>query len=708
MAGESPERSEQRMSSGETPEGGPVVPSGRRAGTAVDPRGAFGRSGTEPSAEDGTGADDGEPADDPAADAAPAAGGTAEAEPTGPQAEAPTEPTEPATAAEPTVATDGPEAAGPEPEAADGAEEATEADAPPPVDPPTAVIRTPAAPEDAADAADEVADARPDTARSEGGDAEDDASGPDAEPGAPAADPPTTAFRAVAPAPAADPEPAPEAKPKPKTQPDADPEPDAGPEPEPEPEPGAKPGAGGADGTASRYVPLRDDARDAATAEAPEPERTRQQPLPPVPGQRAVDLLAELTNRPAPPPTPLRTFVRRVKIWTPLVALLAIVLVTAQLLRPLPEPALELTATDAYTFEGERPEIAWPTEGQAALDVEGLGSFGTHGEQKPVPIASVAKTMTAYVLLTEHPMEAGEAGASIPVDATAEKEAGYSEQGESTVGVEAGETITQEEALNALMIASANNVARLVARWDAGSEKAFVEKMNAAAQDLGMKNTTYTDPSGLLKETVSTAEDQVKLGRAVMEMEVFRDVVAKPAYTDRNGKEHANWNRLVPLYGTVGIKTGTTTAAGGNLLFAAYADVGGTRQLIIGAVLGQHRPPIIDSVLAAGKDLILSAQKALTAETVVREGDVVGVVDDGLGGRTRLVATEDVEAVGWPGLTVRLELAEGADGVPGEADAGTEVGVLTVGDGPGQVKVPVALAEPLSEPGAGAKLTRVL
>ncbi|MBB1243466.1 D-alanyl-D-alanine carboxypeptidase [Streptomyces durbertensis] len=468
----------------------------------------------------------------------------------------------------------------------------------------------------------------------------------------------------------------------------------------------------------SEFVPLRssDDPPSAPAARptppppgppVPEADATRQQPLPPVPGQRAIDLLAELTNKPAPPETPLRTLVRRVKIWTPLVLLLVLVFVSVQLLRPLPAPALELTASPTHVFDGGKPAIAWPDSGQAALGVEGLGSFGTSGEQKPVPIASVAKTMTAYLLLRDHPMKEGEDGKKIPVDKKAEDDAGLSAQGESTVDVKEGETLTQREALNAIMIASANNVARLVARWDSGSEEKFVEKMNATADELGMKNTTYTDPSGLLKETVSTAEDQVKLGRAAMKLPAFRESVRLPSYVDRNGKKQDNWNRLVPLFGTIGIKTGTTTAAGGNLLFAAEKEIGGTKQLIIGAVLSQHRPPIIDSVLAAAKELILSAQEALESETVIKKGTVVGVVDDGLGGRTDVVVTEDVEAVGWSGLKVRLALSEGRDGVPGEAPKGTKVGTLTVGAGQGQVKVPVALDGELVEPGSGARLARV-
>src|SRR5690606_39889165 len=105
-----------------------------------------------------------------------------------------------------------------------------------------------------------------------------------------------------------------------------------------------------------------------------EPERTTQQPLPPKP---PLDLLAELTNTPPPPETPLRTAVRRVKIWTPLVLLLVIIFAVVQNMRPLPEPTLDLTAEDRFTFEGGKVDIPWPADGQAALDVQGIGSFGS-------------------------------------------------------------------------------------------------------------------------------------------------------------------------------------------------------------------------------------------------------------------------------------------------------------------------------------------
>ncbi|GLW51151.1 D-alanyl-D-alanine carboxypeptidase [Streptomyces sp. NBRC 14336] len=476
---------------------------------------------------------------------------------------------------------------------------------------------------------------------------------------------------------------------------------EAAPEARPAARPTTGPGTGPGTAPAARPAPAPE-----VTTAVPQvgPERTAQQPLPPKP---PLDLLAELTNTPPPPETPVRTLVRRVKIWTPLVLLLAIVFAVVQSMRPLPEPTLDLTAQESFTFEGDKVDIPWPSAGQAALDVQGIGSFGSSGEQKPVPIASVAKVMTAYVILRDHPLKSGEAGPKIEIDQAAEDQSDAGQ--ESTVDVFAGDSITEREALQSILIASANNVARLLARWDAGSEEAFVKKMNAAAKDLGMSDTTYTDPSGLNDSTVSTAVDQVKLAKAAMEMPAFREVAAMMSYDDYKGKNHGNWNQLVGKNNVVGIKTGTTTSALGNLVFAAKQEVGGETRTIIGAVVRQPDTGqgILAAALDSGDQLIRAAQGALESVTVLKKGDVVGYVDDGLGGRTPVVATKDVKAAGWSGLKVELDFA--ADEVPHEAKAGTKVGTLTVGDGgtAGAVKVPVALQTDLVEPGFTDKLIRL-
>ncbi|MEW2271761.1 D-alanyl-D-alanine carboxypeptidase [Streptomyces griseofuscus] len=463
----------------------------------------------------------------------------------------------------------------------------------------------------------------------------------------------------------------------------------------------------------SKFVALKDDVRHKpAAAPADEttavpqigPERTTQQPLPPKP---PLDLLAELTNTPPPPETPVRTALRRVKIWTPLVLLLVIIFAVVQTLRPLPSPTLALTAKDSYTFDGGRVNLPWPSEGQGWMDGDGIGTMGNFGTQTPVAIGSVAKTMTAYIILRDHPLKPGQEGPKIKVDATAEKEGGYNKSGESTLNtVHAGDSLTQKQALSAVMIPSANNIARLLARWDAGSEAAFVQKMNATAKQLGMTGTTYTDPSGLKETTVSTAHDQVKLGRAVVKIPALVAITSAASWTDPTGQNWPNYNSLPYWIGAIGIKTGTTTAAGGNLLFAARKKVGGQTVTVVGAILGQHKPSILDTVNEVSKTALLGAEHALTSAKILKKGDVVGYVDDQLGGQTPIVVTQDVTAVGWSGLKVKLSFAAGT--VPHTAKAGTQVGTLTVGDGStAGVKVPVALQQDLAEPGFGAKLTRI-
>ncbi|MHB9861008.1 D-alanyl-D-alanine carboxypeptidase family protein [Streptomyces sp. YIM S03343] len=436
----------------------------------------------------------------------------------------------------------------------------------------------------------------------------------------------------------------------------------------------------------------------------PPAERTTQQPLPPKP---PLDLLAELTNTPPPPPSPLRTLLRRVKIWTPLVLLLAVAFAIVQAVRPLPTPSLALTADDSYTFDGAKVSLPWPNEGQGWMDVDGIGTMSSFGKTTPVAIGSVAKAMTAYIVLKDHPMKSGANGPAITVDAKAEKEGGYDKDGESTLNtVKTGDKLTEKDALSAIMIPSANNIARLLARWDAGSEAAFVKKMNATAKELGMTNTTYTDPSGLIETTVSTAEDQVKLGNALVKIPALTDITKLPSWKDPSGQVWQNYNRLVPYNGAIGIKTGTTTKAGGNLLFAATKEVGGETVTVVGAILGQHTAPIIDTVNNVSKTAMLGAQSKLTSAKILKKGDVVGYVDDQLGTHTPVVVTKDVTAVGWAGLKVKLSFD--AEDLPHSAKAGTKVGTLTVGDGDsGAVKVPVALQNDLTEPGFGAKLTRV-
>ncbi|MGA4844981.1 hypothetical protein ACOBQB_01315 [Streptomyces sp. G5(2025)] len=112
-------------------------------------------------------------------------------------------------------------------------------------------------------------------------------------------------------------------------------------------------------------------------------------------------------------------------------------------------------------------DLPWPKEGQAAVAVEKVGVLGAEGTSRPVPIASVTKVMTAYVVLKGHPLDAGEDGPLIKVDERAAAEAHSSS--ESTAPLDAGRRLSQRKLLELMLLPSANNVARLLARRDAGS-----------------------------------------------------------------------------------------------------------------------------------------------------------------------------------------------------------------------------------------------
>jgi D-alanyl-D-alanine carboxypeptidase (penicillin-binding protein 5/6) len=264
---------------------------------------------------------------------------------------------------------------------------------------------------------------------------------------------------------------------------------------------------------------------------------------------------------------------------------------------------------------GKALPVAWPGEGEAAVAVEGLGSLGAAGSGKPVPIASLAKVMTAYLVLRDEPLEPGEEGFEIQIGpADVEDLQRRLVLNQSVVTVEVGEELSERQALEALLLPSANNVAALLAVHEAGSVEAFVAEMNEAADELGMGRTHYTDPSGFEDTTVSTAADQLRLARAAMADPTFAQIVAMPAAVLPVVGEVANFNELVGQEGFIGIKTGSDQAAGGCLLFAKRVQGNGRVLTMLGAVLGQREGDLIPAALASARSLAASVTTAVRSQ----------------------------------------------------------------------------------------------
>jgi D-alanyl-D-alanine carboxypeptidase (penicillin-binding protein 5/6) len=237
--------------------------------------------------------------------------------------------------------------------------------------------------------------------------------------------------------------------------------------------------------------------------------------------------------------------------------------------------------------------------------VLGNGEPAVSPDEQPVPIASVAKVMTAYIVLKHFPLHAGESGPRFVVGQSdvADTETRRGED-QSVVDVRAGEQLTERDALMAILLPSANNIAVLVARQVDGSVASFVAEMNRTAQALGMSHTTYTDPSGFDTGTVSTALDQLRLAQAVAGDKTLAAMMATPSYPVPVAGEVYNTDTLLGRDGFVGMKTGSDDAAGGCFMFRSERHTASGDVTLIGVVLGQQGDSLIAAGLNAAEQLV--------------------------------------------------------------------------------------------------------
>jgi serine-type D-Ala-D-Ala carboxypeptidase (penicillin-binding protein 5/6) len=426
-------------------------------------------------------------------------------------------------------------------------------------------------------------------------------------------------------------------------------------------------------------------------------------------GRRKIEPKAVVPTRTTTTTTPakprrLRKYVLR-SLWVLLVVAVGVG-AGFQWSRPIPAAAFHPAGLTSIRLPGTSPSLPWPTTGSAALSMEGVGSLGSVGGDKPVPIASITKVMTAYVVLKDHPLAAGAAGPAIPVDAAtlAAYQDGLATQ-QSVVKVVAGESLTEQEALEGLLIPSGNDLATLLADWDDGSSTAFVTKMNSAAQSLGLSSTHFTDVSGLDPGSMSTATDLIRLGEAAMALPAFSQIVGLGEATLPVAGLVYNFDYALGRQGIVGIKTGTDAAAGGCFLFEAQSTVDGQKVTLVGAVLGQRTSSPITAVLDAAEDLSQAAFAAMTTLRIVPQGQLLGRMVAQWGPSVAVSAAHAPTIVGWPGLMVPAQIR--LDSLPSVVDTDTRLGVLKVDLDGNDVDIPLRAAGPLRGPSAMWRLTRL-
>lgn len=390
------------------------------------------------------------------------------------------------------------------------------------------------------------------------------------------------------------------------------------------------------------------------------------------------------------------------------IAIIVIGVPVVQLVRPIPQAAADVAAPLPRVIQGEKPVIQWPAQGEAALEAVGVGSFGSYGPQVPVPIASVTKVMTAYLVLQKHPLQLGQQGPALTVTPADVKV--YEEdkaQGQSVVKVAAGEQVSEYQALEGLLLPSGNNMGTLLAKWCDGSVQAFVNDMNATAKKLGMTETHYADPTGYSPASQSDAVDQMKLFALAMQNPVFRQIVGEAQAVLPVAGLVYNVDSVVGHGTIIGGKTGSTLEAGGCFVFAAHKVLGSREVLIVGAVLGQKGPQPLAEALGAAVTMSQDAQKALRPVQLISAGQAVGTLEAPWAKPVSLVATQPVQVIGWGGLSVEQSYRAETLNPKKPVQPNEVVGELQVQVGAQSVRVPIAAASALPAPTLSWRLKRL-
>ena len=227
-------------------------------------------------------------------------------------------------------------------------------------------------------------------------------------------------------------------------------------------------------------------------------------------------------------------------------------------------------------------------EGGALVNGASGAVMWSRGMNTERPIGSITKVMTAIVVL-----RAGDLHRRIEVPkGVIPYDRKYDA---SNAGLRPGDYLTTRELLEAMLLPSGCDAAYALAKSFGPGWNAFIAKMNTTAQNMGLAHTHFSNFDGLPWPTetsdYSTPRDMIALGRAAMRYPVLRSIVGQRSYSLAAAPRHHAYvwrttNMLLSDYpGTIGIKTGSTAAAGYCLLFEAREN----GHVLLGVVLHSSR-----------------------------------------------------------------------------------------------------------------------
>lgn len=359
-----------------------------------------------------------------------------------------------------------------------------------------------------------------------------------------------------------------------------------------------------------------------------------------------------------------------------------------------PPPAVEPVRQIVSVPKTAAINLPWPGGGQAAIGAGGYGLLASHNTSSPVPIASIAKIITALAILKQKPISAGAQGATITFDSAdvAFFNSYYTKDG-SVEPVSDGEQITEVQGLQAMLLPSANNIADSMARWAFGSVDNYVSYANKMVKDMGLVNTRVGDASGFGDNTTSTADDLVKLGIAAINNPSIAQVVGQTSAQIPVAGMVNNLNFLLGQDGVIGIKTGNTDKAGGCYLFAAERHISGNSIKIVGAILAQ---PDLVSALRAALPIIRASDAGFTQVTVLHKGEALGYYQAPWGAISKVAAAKDLRLFAWKGSDINV--SSDLDSIKAPTAAGSKIGNVTVHSNQQSASTDLLLSQDLPGP----------
>jgi len=212
--------------------------------------------------------------------------------------------------------------------------------------------------------------------------------------------------------------------------------------------------------------------------------------------------------------------------------------------------------------------LTWPATGQAAVgSIEG-GLLARSTNEELAPMASMAKIIAALAVIEQ--LKPGQLDQSFTLNLqdVASYHA-YAAQGGRVLKVYEGMALTPYQALEVILIFSANNITDTLVARVFGSAEAYKSYARAMLQRMGLRRTVIDDANGFSTATASTPSEIVTIGIAALKNPVIAEMVARPQTRIPEVGILKNTNELLGVDGVVGIKTGHTTPAGYCLVSAA-------------------------------------------------------------------------------------------------------------------------------------------